>query len=265
MELRRLVRGQVEWSRLERVGREIARRYGREAVRVEFLEADNWLSTPCVVDEEWFVKVVSPQNALVHAVFTGARNAGVFSRGSEGFFERYDGPVEMARHELEATERLREIGVNAPEPIESFAVGDLGVLVLEYLPDFRTFDELGVEEVERLAPELFSLLSRMHEEGLAHGDLRDENVLVCDGELYVIDVTNVRSDGMRAARAYDVACALSVLSPVLGSKRAVTLALERYAVEDVLAAREFVDLVNLRPDHDFDAALVKGEIEKRAS
>ncbi|WP_331232471.1 RIO1 family regulatory kinase/ATPase domain-containing protein [Natronorarus salvus] len=265
MELRRLVRGQVEWSRLERVGREIARRYDREGVRVEFLEAENWLSTPCVVDREWFVKVISPQNALVHALFTGARNAGVFSRGEEGFFERYDGPVEMASHELEATERLRSIGVNVPQPIESFAVGDLGVLVLEYLPDFRTFDELGAGEVGRLAPELFDLLSTMHENGLAHGDLRDENVLVCDGELYVIDVTNVRSDGMRAARAYDVACALSVLSPVLGSKRAVTLALERYTVEDVLAAREFVDLVNLRPDHDFDAARVKGEIEKRAS
>jgi len=265
MELRRLVRGQVEWSRLERVGREIARRYDREGVRVEFLEADNWLSTPCVVDREWFVKVISPQNALVHALFTGARNAGVFSRGEEGFFERYDDAVEMARHELEATERLRTIGVNVPEPIESFAVDDLGVLVLEYLPAFRTLDELDVEEVERLAPALFDLLATMHENGLAHGDLRDENVLVCDGELYVIDVTNVRSDGMRAARAYDVACALSVLSPVLGPKGAVTLALDRYTIEDVLAAREFLDLVNLRPDHDFDGALVKGEIEKRAS
>jgi len=68
MDIRRLARGTVEWSRIiERVVRTLADRYDRECVRVEFLEADNWLSTPCVIDDEWFVKIVSRQNALVHA------------------------------------------------------------------------------------------------------------------------------------------------------------------------------------------------------
>lgn len=264
MEFRRLIRGRVDEQQLERIGREIAERYDREGVRISVLEADNWLSTPCVVDEEWFVKVISPQNALVQALFTGVRNLGVFSRGEEGFFGRFEDPIEMSQHELEATRRVREIGLNAPEPIETFSVGEFGVLMLEYLPDFRTLDELPPAEVETLAPELFSALALMHENGLAHGDLRGENVLVHDGKLYFIDATNVREDGLSTARAYDIACALATLEPELGTKRTVDIAAERYEIEELLAARDFLDFVRLRPDHEFEATQLKGEIERRA-
>ncbi len=264
MELRRLIRGRVDDSQLERIGRELAARYDRERVRISVLDADNWLSTPCVVNDEWFVKVISPQNALVHAVFTGARNVGVFSRGEEGFFGRFEGPLEMSRHELEATRKVREVGLNAPEPIEAFGVGEFGVLVLEYLPDFRTLDELSPAEIETFAPELFAALSTMHDHGLAHGDLRGENVLIQEEELYFIDATNVREDGLSTARAYDIACALATLEPAIGGRRAVEIAAETYDTEELLAARDFIDFVRLRPDHEFEAAQLKGEIERRA-
>ncbi|KPN31320.1 hypothetical protein SY89_02063 [Halolamina pelagica] len=114
MELRKLVRGQPEWSRIESVVRELAARYDRESVHVRFLDADNWLSTPLVLDDEYFVKLVTEQNSLVHALFTATRNLGAFSSGTEGFFGHYGTPYQMAQHELEATERLREVGVNAP-------------------------------------------------------------------------------------------------------------------------------------------------------
>jgi RIO1 family len=264
MEFRRLIRGRVDEPQLERIGREIADRYDRESVHITVLEADNWLSTPCVVDEEWFVKVISPQNALVQALFTGARNLGVFSRGEEGFFERFEDPLAMSQHELEATRRVREIGLNAPEPIEAFGVDEFGVLMLEYLPEFRTLDELPPTDVETLAPELFSALALMHDHSLAHGDLRGENVLVHGGELYFIDATNVRKDGLSTARAYDIACALATLEPALGARRTVEIAADRYDAAVLLAARDFLDLVRLRPDHEFEAAGLKGEIERRA-
>jgi hypothetical protein len=58
---------------------------------------------------------------------------------------------------------------------------------------------------------------------------------------------------------------LAVLAPVVGVREAVDAALTRYSTEELLEAREFMDFVNIRPDHDFDAAVVKGEVEKRAS
>ena len=262
---RRFVRGRVEWPRLEAVCREVAVRYDEPVARVSFLEADNWLSTPCVLNDRWFVKVISPQNALVHALLTTGRNLGMFSSGTEGFFERFADPVEMAEHELAATRKLRDLGVNAPEPVEAFEFEELGVLVLEYLPDFRTLDDLSVDESREFAPEIFSALSRMHDAGLGHGDLRAENVLVAGGELYFIDATSVRKDAAADARSYDLACALAALEPQVGAPEAVDAALERYDIADLLAAREFVDFINMRPDHDFDAALLRGEIEKRAA
>jgi hypothetical protein len=270
MELRKLVRGRLEWSRLESVVRELAERYDRDTVHVRFLEADNWLSTPMVIDDEFFVKVVTEQNSFVHALFTASRNLGAFSSGTEGFFGHFGTPYEMAEHELEATERLREVGVNAPEPVEALEIDGLGVLVMEFIPEFATLGELPEAAERERAPDVFAALKRMHEHGLAHGDLRAENVLVVDDELYFIDATNVRDDehspeaSMASARSYDLACALAVLEPHIGARDAIAAAATAYETDELLAAREFIDFVSIRPDHTFEAAELKGELEKHA-
>jgi serine/threonine protein kinase len=264
MGVRRLVRGNVDWPVVERVARDIAERYDRESVHVRFLEANNWLSTPMVVDEELFVKLITPQNSVVHALFTTGRNIGAFSSGVEGFFEHFGTPAQMAEHELEATERMRDLGINVPEPVEAFEAEGLGVVVVEYLPEFEALDDLPPDEARAQSPALFGALSRMHDAGLAHGDLRAENVLVLDDDLYIIDATSVREDARDEARGYDVACGLAALTPLVGPRAAVDAALTAYPLAVVLDAREFLDFVNIRPDHDFDAAAVKGEVEKRA-
>ena len=265
MELQKLVRGSVGWDDVERVVRELLERYDREEARVEFLDADNWLSTPFVFDDDLFVKVITRQNIIVHALFTTGRNLGAFSAGTEGFFERFETPYAMARHELEAMRQIQELGVKTPEPLEALEVGDLGVVVFEYLPEFRTLDELDREKELALAPKLFEALATLHEAGLAHGDLRAENVLIHEGDLYFIDATNVDGNGLGSARAYDLASALAALEPLIGAREAVSAALTAYTREQLLDARRFLDFIAIRPDHDFDATALKGELEKRAS
>jgi serine/threonine protein kinase len=265
MELRRLVRGRVPWPRLEAVVRDLATRYGRTEVSVRFLDADNWLSTPFVLDEQWFVKVISRQNTVVHALLTTGRNLGAFSSGTEGFFETFRSPYEMANHELEATRRMRELGVNAPEPKEALELEGLGVVVMEYLPEFTSLEALDRSREADLAPALFRALRVLHDNGLAHGDLRAENVLILEDNIYFIDATSVREDAGEDARAYDLACALGALEPLIGARASVDAACAAYDVDDLLAATEFLDFVNIRPDHDFAATSIKGEIEKRAS
>jgi len=122
----------------------------------------------------------------------------------------------------------------------------------------------------------------MHDNGLAHGDLREENVLVAGGgpasdvtetsadgqpagELFFIDATSVSEASIDDARSYDVACALGSLTPHIGARETVHAALSAYSPAELLGAREFLDFVNIRPDHSFDAAAVKGEIEKAAT
>lgn len=261
MDIRQFARGSVDWDRLEAVVREVAARYGRDGVRVEFLDADNWLSIPFVVDDEWFVKVITPQNTWVHALFTGARNLGAVTAGTENFFEHFGTPLEMAEHDLEATREMRSVGIDAPEPLEAFGVDDLGVLVLEYLPGARSLEDLDDEAIAAHVPEVFAALATMHDHGLAHGDLQGENVLVQDGTIHFVDATKVSERGHDAARSYDLACALAAFSPRIGAGEVVAAAREHYSDEDLVAARDFLDFVALRPDHDFDAQLVKGKIE----
>jgi serine/threonine protein kinase len=264
MPFRRLLRGEVSGSRLREIATEVAACHDESADSVESLEADNWLSTPCVINDRWFVKVITPQNSLVHGLLTTGRNLGVLSSRSEGFFEHFNTPVEMAEHELTATRRMRELGVNAPRPLEAFEQDGLGVLVMEFLPAFQPLDGVDPDVAERLAPELFDALAVMHDAGLVHGDLRSENVLVVDDDLYFIDATKVRGDAISDARAYDVACALAALEPLVGAAVAVDAAATSYGLEQLLDADPFLDFVNIRPDHGFDAAAVRAEITKRA-
>lgn len=262
MSVRRLLRGEVPEETLDRIAARVAERYDAPAESVTLLDADNWLSTPCVVNDEWFVKIITVQNSLVHALLTTGRNLGAFSSGSEGIFDHFGTPLGMAEHELEATRQMRKLGVNAPKPLEAFEFDGYGVLVFEYLPAFESLNELEDEELPLATAALFESLASMHQAGLVHGDLRAENVLVVDGDLHFIDATKVREGAVEDAKAYDLACALAAVEPLVGAREAVAAARAQYEPRDILAADSFLDFVNIRPDHDFDAVAVKGEISK---
>ncbi len=265
MALRRLLRGTLSEATLETIAREAATRRDTTLESVRPLDADNWLSTPAVVNEELFLKVISTQNTVVHGLLTTGRNLGAFSSGNEAFFQRFRTPLEMAVHELEATREMRDLGVNAPEPLEAFEHDGYGVLVLEFLPAFETLDHLDQAAAERVAPDLFDALARLHDAGLAHGDLRGENVLVADGDLYFVDATNVDANAVEQARAYDVACALAALEPLVGATTAVAAASDFYPDAVLLDSIGYLGFVNLRPDHTFGALALQGEIEKHVT
>ncbi len=259
---RRLLRGSVSEPTLSRLGAAVAERSGEPLESVRTLETDNWLSTPCVVNERYFLKVITGQNSLVHALLTVGRNLGAFSSGRVGFFDHVATPFEMAERELAATREMRALGVNAPEPLEAFEFEGYGVLVLEFLPAFRTLDSLSATEAATFASDLFAALAVLHDNDLAHGDLRAENVLVADGELYFIDATTVSTDAVADARAYDLACALAALEPLVGAHQAVAAAGRSYDADALRSALRFVPFVAVRPDHDFDPIALRGELGK---
>jgi serine/threonine protein kinase len=265
MAFRQLLRGELPEEEITDIAGEAARRQGDTLESVRALEKNNWLSIPCVVNEQLFLKIVTQRNAFVHGLLTTGRNIGVYTSRGEGFFERFLTPISMAEHDLEATKKIRELGINAPEPIEVFEYEGYGVLVLEYLPAFETLDELDTEQVKAVTPTLFDSLSQIHDAGIVHGDLRCENVLMVDGEMYFIDATKVSEGSISDARAYDIACALGALEPIIGARTAVQTASEFYTDDQLLDSEAYLDFVNLRPDHDFDTLQMQGEIEKHVS
>ena len=62
-----------------------------------------------------------------------------------------------------------------------------------------------------------------------------------------------------------MARALAALETLMGAADAVEAALTSYSTDELIAARRFLEFVAIRPDHDFAAAELIGELEKRTA
>ncbi|WP_225332734.1 serine/threonine-protein kinase Rio1 [Halomicrobium urmianum] len=92
------------------------------------------------------------------------------------------------RKEFANLQRARGAGVRAPEPI---AV-ERNVLVMEYIETdgdrARRLSEVQIENPETAFEVVREYMRRLYDAGLVHGDLSEYNVVIEDGELYVIDL-----------------------------------------------------------------------------
>ena len=244
MSFRSILRGDSSVD-LDDIARILRDERGFDEVDLTPVDGENWLSVPLVVNDEFFVKVLTPQNTWTHSLFTTVRNLGVRVSGNGPFFESFDSPAEMARHEFESTRRMREVGVRAPEPVDVIEGDGEALLLFEYLDGFETLSEVSLDETT--VREVFRMLRLLHRNRLAHGDLSLENVLVVDGDIYFIDSTSVADNGHDDAVAYDLACALGALSSRIPPSEVVSVASEFFDADDLRHALDFVAVVRLRP------------------
>ena len=261
MSFRSFVRGDSSVD-LEAVEKALREECGIEEVELSTVDGENWLSVPLVANDEFFVKVVTSQNTLAHSLFTTFRNLGVRASGKGPFFETYDSPGEMARHEFEAAERMREIGVRSPRPIEVVEADKNALLLFEYLEGFETLSKAELDS--ETMREVFGLLRRLHENGLAHGDFSLENVLIVGGEAYFIDSTSVSEEGHDDAVAYDLACALGAFSSRVTPSEVVDAASEFFDAPELRRAADLLIVVRLRPgiEEGFSVREIRGAVEE---
>lgn len=92
------------------------------------------------------------------------------------------------RKEFANLQRAQEAGVNVPEPITT----ERNVLVMEYVGDeqgrARRLIEVEIENPETAYEVIREYTRRLYDAGLVHGDLSEYNIVVHDGQLYVIDL-----------------------------------------------------------------------------
>lgn len=241
-DFRRFVRGDVD---KQEVVDGLQEHYGPEELRIEAIDGDNWLSVPLVVNEEYFVKVITPQNALAHSLFTGTRNLGTRVAGGDPLFRSYDSPGEMAWHEFRSAREMDRAGVPSPTPLEVLPAGRNALLVLEYLPDFEPLSTHNA--TEDVLADMFRNLRRLHDAGLAHGDMSPDNVLLVDGDVHFIDATRIREGKETDAVAYDLASALGAAAAVTDEETAVRIASRHYEQREFRHALDFLVVARLRP------------------
>lgn len=263
MSFRSFVRGDSSVD-LDAVEESLRDDCGIEEVELSTLDGENWLSVPLVANDEFFVKVLTSQNTLTHSLFTTMRNLGARFSGNGPFFETYDSPLDMARHEFEAAKRMREIGVRAPRPVDVVEADERALILFEYLDGFETLSEVEIDD--DTMREVFGLLRRLHDNGLAHGDFSLENVLVVDDEIYFIDSTSISEDGHDDAVAYDLACALGAFSSRVPPEEVVESASEFFDADDLRHATDFLVVVRLRPgiEEGFSIREIRNAVEETA-
>lgn len=92
------------------------------------------------------------------------------------------------RKEFANLQRARKAGVCVPEPITT----ERNALVMEYVGDeqqrARRLAEVEIENPETAYDVIREYTRRLYDAGLVHGDLSEYNVVVHDGQLYVIDI-----------------------------------------------------------------------------
>jgi RIO kinase 1 len=92
------------------------------------------------------------------------------------------------RKEFANLKRAREAGVRVPEPIAT----ERNALVMEYVGNEQDrawrLSEVEIENPETAYEVVREYTRRLYDAGIVHGDLSEYNVVVHEGQLYVIDL-----------------------------------------------------------------------------
>jgi tRNA A-37 threonylcarbamoyl transferase component Bud32 len=153
---------------------------------------------------------------------------------------------EMAEHQFRTMGRIHQCGVPTARPLGCHDLGEgRYLLVTEFLRG-KAVD--GHSADPRVVDQAFAHLSLMHQNGVFHGDIKPENILVGE-RVYIIDVGRFRDDVPEESRcAYDLASMMcSFLGPA-GHQAVLDAAARHFSVGQLRMAADYLELVRRRPD-----------------
>ncbi|MBT3406810.1 Kae1-associated serine/threonine protein kinase [Candidatus Woesearchaeota archaeon] len=88
------------------------------------------------------------------------------------------------KREAKVLDRLKEKGFPVPKTLR--VEGKDGILHMEKISGEKLRDVFDVE-YSKYASEVGKLVARLHNEGIIHGDLTTSNMMVSEGEVFLID------------------------------------------------------------------------------
>ncbi len=134
--------------------------------------------------------------------------------------------------------------VLAPRALALVEVGDATLMLALLLPDGAPFDSAAPPQA---AFELFGALRRLHAAGVAHGDLRRENLLVADDEAGFSSLEMAVPGSGELVRRIDVVQLLTTTAGVAGVEAAVQAMREGYQPDDERLIAAMLQPVALAP------------------
>lgn len=150
-------------------------------------------------------------------------------------------PAHLAEHEAYSALLAARSGVSvAPVVAAGTTVGGDGLVALEQVEGVG-LDELPLEAVtDDLLDEVWRQVSLLHRQGLAHGWLTADHLLVDDGTVTLLDLRWARHQAAPERLAADVATLVTSLALVVGAERSVAAAARALGTADLAAALPLV-------------------------
>jgi len=197
----------------------------------------------------YFGKIIGNSEMITERTIQLFKNLYLATSDREMMFGAIQTPEEMAKYQYRMLQSIYDLGIPTAKPLGYHSIdGTFYLLVAEFL------HAKPISSVKEVDPEIlrtvFGYLKKMHHNGIYHGDIKPENIMLGD-RIYIIDVGNLSETASPDIKqAYDLACQIASFVGCCQLESIVGIARKYYSSADLKAAAEFLDLVQKRPDID---------------
>jgi tRNA A-37 threonylcarbamoyl transferase component Bud32 len=198
----------------------------------------------------YFGKILGSNDILSDRSMQFLKNLYLHMNAEDAIFGFTETAEDMARQQYESLLAIHRTGIPTAKPLGFHALNDsTWLLVAEFLDSTPVSHskDVTVEQIDTL----FGYLKRLHSQGIFHGDIKPENIMLGD-KIFILDA-GVFRDGVKASKkqAYDLACLICSFMdrhPVAGT---VQNARRYYSRQNILDVVKYVDLIQQRQDFHF--------------
>ena len=250
-------RDRLNFIRKSRIRHVFKKEYGLKKLKIKTAGGSYWLSIPCIVrgidkktrtEVKYLAKIMNERSALKHKYMTLMRKMGVIVEGVDLRFDEYHCGLEMGDYERRCLDRLREASVNAPKVYGLHALGgDDYMLVMQFI-EGSPLSKIPISD--EIMDQLFTILKKMRENGIFHGDVKLDNFMLSDGRVFVFDCLKIDRSGVEEAAAFDLACLFCALAGRVPAERIAARARLFYSPTDLQKAADMVDMALYKSDLD---------------
>ena len=195
----------------------------------------------------YFAKIIGNSEIITERTIQLFKNLYLATNDREMMFGAIQSPEEMTKYQYRVLQSIYDLGIPTAKPLGVHSInGTFYLLVAEFL------NAKPISSVKEVNPEIletvFGYLKKMHREGIYHGDIKPENIMLGD-RIYIIDIGNL-SDAAppNLKQAYDLACQIASFVGCCQLETIIAIARKFYSKSELKAATEFMDLVQKRPD-----------------
>lgn len=198
-----------------------------------------------------FGKILGNADIMTARTIQTVKNLYLQMNARDAMFDFARDTGDMARHQYETMMAIYNLDIPTAKPLGYYQLNEmLWLMVYEFL-DAKPVTDIGRMSLEQM-DEVFKWLKLMHRNGIFHGDIKPDNVMLGD-KLYILDVGRYLENAPKSQKqAYDLACQIASFLQFQPTEQIVKLARKHYSKEELRAASEYLELIQRRIDIKFN-------------